>query len=352
MTAREVSVSKEFLRSELFKGIINHAVDVCRKQKVIFRKKELQQWGEILSRWYFGYTTSHALPEEPLFPVDLASSPVTSIIDGAVVAKATPVFYPIAYDLTQVAVIKGKKLTIDDAEEIVRMIDFESLFISGAERLRNFSSKNTIEGFATMMYSNQVQKKLLSFYNQEDDCMTYYVEALMIRYDALSSYNNQLALPRTFMKYIEKVLNVNHELFASPFNAYFRTFCSIFPDIELVFGSVGNFFEFNLVDGASYVANPPFDETVITAMATRLIDQLSRVSTTVIVSLPAWDDLEGHDLLVASQYAKQELINIGIAYMNEITGETVKAIKSNVIILSSDPEYQILHEKKIISTLV
>ena len=47
------------------------------------------------------------------------------------------------------------------------------------------------------------------------------------------------------------------EMFASPLNSRYRTFCSAYSDTDTVFGSRGSFFNFYPTRG-SYEANPPF----------------------------------------------------------------------------------------------
>ena len=58
------------------------------------------------------------------------------------------------------------------------------------------------------------------------------------------------------------------ELFASPLNARYGTFCSAGADVDGAFGSAGSFFTLSFVRGA-YLAHPPFIPALVEAMAAR-----------------------------------------------------------------------------------
>ena len=50
---------------------------------------------------------------------------------------------------------------------------------------------------------------------------------------------NQGALTPSLMECLHRVFGVTFECFASPFNCYFRQYCSAFPDTDGFFGSRG-----------------------------------------------------------------------------------------------------------------
>jgi len=72
--------------------------------------------------------------------------------------------------------------------------------------------------------------------------------------------------PITFCK---TNLGVDFECFASPLNCYFPNFASAFADTDRFFGSMGSFFDLDLVEGSAE-ANPPFNEEAMTAMVDRI----------------------------------------------------------------------------------
>ena len=64
-------------------------------------------------------------------------------------------------------------------------------------------------------------------------------------------------------------LQVEHELFASPFNCYNGNYCSAFSEVDCAFNSSGPFSLYTPRHG-SFEANPPFTEEVMHAMGQRL----------------------------------------------------------------------------------
>jgi hypothetical protein len=126
--------------------------------------------------------------------------------------------------------------------------------------------------------------------------------SLVIRYEALESGNQQLAVnPKLYSRLSH--YGFAHELFASGLNSFCSSYCSLFPDIEQYFGSKGNFDDFKILSG-KYFANPPFDEAVTKNMAVKLIDALksSNEYIAVFITLPAWDKFEALSLLENSGF--------------------------------------------------
>ncbi|EOD09011.1 hypothetical protein EMIHUDRAFT_422415 [Emiliania huxleyi CCMP1516] len=88
------------------------------------------------------------------------------------------------------------------------------------------------------------------------------------------------------------------ELFASPLNARFSSFCSAAPDVDRAFGSVGSFFSPSLdplLASGAFQANPPYDPPLVAAMGERMHALLAsadarRDALTFIVIIPHWQD--------------------------------------------------------------
>merc|ERR1712226_1752504 len=102
------------------------------------------------------------------------------------------------------------------------------------------------------------------------------------------------------------------ECFASPFNCYWSRFGSAFPDTDAPFGSVGRFEKQNLMQG-SYEVNPPFEETVIKAMATQCIKYVeaaerARNSLSFVIIIPRDQSSAGWQTLRHSQFLKAHWI--------------------------------------------
>ncbi|KAJ4456385.1 putative ubiquitin thioesterase OTU1 [Paratrimastix pyriformis] len=85
------------------------------------------------------------------------------------------------------------------------------------------------------------------------------------------------ALPEAAFGYLRDQFGVQTELFASPLNAFFDRYCSLFPDTDAPFGSLGSMMRYCPEEG-SFEANPPFAEEVMVGMVEQ-IESLLRKST-------------------------------------------------------------------------
>lgn len=132
---------------------------------------------------------------------------------------------------------------------------------------------------------------------------------LIIRYNTLESYNQQLAVYPDFYNLIQKKYNIQTELFASSLNFSFPKYCSLYYDLEKYFGSQGTFDEYKFVEGKEdfYVANPPFDETIMTNMSIKLITNLRKAqkSLNFFITIPVWDEDNKYGKYMALDLLKQ-----------------------------------------------
>jgi Phosphorylated CTD interacting factor 1 WW domain len=81
------------------------------------------------------------------------------------------------------------------------------------------------------------------------------------------------------------------------------TFCSLFPDTDAQFGSLGSFFGFNPLEG-SFEANPPFVMPLMIKMVKHMEQLLSAATgpMSFAVVVPAWEDDAHWPLLVGSAF--------------------------------------------------
>jgi hypothetical protein len=117
-----------------------------------------------------------------------------------------------------------------------------------------------------------------------------YIWCLCKRYIMLSSYNNQLAVNSGTMKQISSKFNIHFELFGSVFNTANKSYCSLFYDIEKIFGSYGSFFDIQIISG-NFSANPPFDNKIIHDMAYLMEHFLKQSDKHIffLIWIPIWD---------------------------------------------------------------
>lgn len=121
----------------------------------------------------------------------------------------------------------------------------------------------------------------------------------------------QMSLPVSVFECLQKHFEVSFECFASPFNSYFRQYCSAFADTDTYFGSRGPFLEFRPISG-SFEANPPYCEELMEAMVNHferlLADSIEPLS--FIVFLPEWRDPPPNALikLEGSHFKKRQVV--------------------------------------------
>lgn len=123
------------------------------------------------------------------------------------------------------------------------------------------------------------------------------VATALLRYEAALAGGQHLGLPRD--AYAELyALGVKNEGFASPFNSRMivlgepdTKFCSLFPDTDAPFGSLGPFQRVDLAAHPGWwTVNPPYIETLMDAAVAHLMAALDGGGFTAFCLLPAWDD--------------------------------------------------------------
>ncbi|BFF97351.1 mRNA (2'-O-methyladenosine-N(6)-)-methyltransferase [Drosophila madeirensis] len=122
----------------------------------------------------------------------------------------------------------------------------------------------------------------------------------------------QAALPVPVFECLHRHFGVSFECFASPFNSYFRQYCSAFADTDAYFGSRGPFLEFKPVSG-SFQVNPPHCEELIEASLVHidklLTDTMEPLS--FIVFVPEWKSISRLD---ESMYKRRSMVVLGMAH--------------------------------------
>jgi hypothetical protein len=119
-----------------------------------------------------------------------------------------------------------------------------------------------------------------------------------IRYSCLLPRGQQWHVPSKVYQKLMKEYSISLEGFASPFNFNVPKFCSIFPEKDKVFGSIGNFFNTKLTNQRA-VINPPFIENILNEVADKCIAECtsgdpSESDTFLIIITPAWKDASYH----------------------------------------------------------
>ena len=120
--------------------------------------------------------------------------------------------------------------------------------------------------------------------------------AMLQRYRSLAGFRpgqegsgHHSATPPQVLDTFRRVLGVQYECFASPFNSHFAHFCTAFGDTDGYFGSLGSFFNFFPVEG-SFEVGPPFVEELMHQMHAHLVSLLCKSSRPLsfVMIVPDW----------------------------------------------------------------
>lgn len=122
-------------------------------------------------------------------------------------------------------------------------------------------------------------------YQGDPALMDDYICLVIARYTACGTNKNHCSAPPKVIEFVR----AQCELFGSPINTCLTQYCSAFPDIEHVFGSLGSFFEFEFRTGI-YFMNPPYDEELMESAMNKIMRAMeTEVEITVIAVIPVWD---------------------------------------------------------------
>ena len=142
-----------------------------------------------------------------------------------------------------------------------------------------------------------------------------YIWSIIFRYQLLSSNNHQLGILPSIINNMQHDYNLSFECFASSINCTLKNYCSIYYDLEKLFGSHGNFFNKNFIEGV-YTFNPPYQKNIIDKGYLKIqyhLDQANKNNKelTFILTIPVWDK-EGQKMINYSNkidYGEFEVIN-------------------------------------------
>jgi hypothetical protein len=138
---------------------------------------------------------------------------------------------------------------------------------------------------------------------------------MLMRYSAIISGSQHWSIPGKIYKYIigkyETADRTFIEGFTSPVNSQIirlnnnkrkYKFCSLFPDTDEVYGSLGSFFDYNFSD-VNVIVNPPFIEPLMNMLAKKINAILLKNSNVRwFIIVPSWRDAEYHLAFVNSKF--------------------------------------------------
>ena len=190
--------------------------------------------------------------------------------------------------IVQLKEFVNSEFYIKNKDSIKVIIEFKDNFyyfiFENNEKIYNKKNLKLHKDVLDKMYKNSDK-------NLSSEMFINLVLSIIIRYDILESYNQQLAVNPEFYNYLKDEYNVNFELFGSSINCFYQNYCSLFYDLEKYFGSKGNFNFVSLQKGF-YVSNPPFDEKLMENMSRKLVGFLENNNDdlTILITIPVWDN--------------------------------------------------------------
>jgi hypothetical protein len=195
-------------------------------------------------------------------------------------------------------------------------------------------------------------EKLKNTYNGLDNMFHETVFVIMLRYSLFGHKKETISLSVNFVYDNPLILNkvkLDVELFGSPINRNLDKFCSLYPDVEQHFGSIGSFFHLDnkhWYENKYFVANPPYDEHIMEQMAIKIINILDNFKECCfIVTIPDWrpnekidfgkyKSYETYDLLCKSNYLKiHKIYSSAFEYTNYFRSLKMKIGNTGTIIL-------------------
>lgn len=185
------------------------------------------------------------------------------------------------------------------------------------------------------------RKALLEVAKREEN-VDLLILVMLLRYESLLPQGQQWSSPGEFNDKLFK-LGVDLEAFSSPKNsgllmAWWRAggkppkFCSLFPDTDSYFGSIGNFYsdevQSKIAKGAfgGVVVNPPFVENIMKSALEKIQEAIDS-NTVFVVVLPSWKDSDAYRIAKENSLVKVELIPKSYYFVSH--GDPPKKIVAN-----------------------
>jgi len=188
---------------------------------------------------------------------------------------------------------------------------------------------------------SKLYDKLKKSFTGDEIKFLEYTFVMLLRYQLFGNKKETINLSADFV-YSNKELTFDVELFGSPINRNLQKYCSLFPDIEKYFGSIGSIFCADKkiwIENKYFVANPPFDECLMFNMAKLIINVLDEYQECCfIIIIPDWRAEEGfgeyttYTKLRSSKYFISEKIG-QYGYYNYFKSKFMQIGRTNTIIL-------------------
>ncbi len=262
----------------------------------INKKYEAQK---IWSRWLITYQSLFRQPDIilPTLKIETDLQVIIELLSKGITLKRATNHYKALVDISKSI---GKKTPEKSFDDIKKSYNDDSVILNGT---------NTSFQISLKCYKGLTKKY------QKGDGIEHmkdrFIFNLCRRYSLLDSNSLQWALPKRVFMFLNKNFNCNAELFASPFNVYFKHYYSLFEE-DKYFGSKGNFFfqDENNIDEGCYQINPPFIEVLFNKISIKILKLLEiaeeeNKNLSFIYIMPSWADFNGYDVIVDNKFCKR-----------------------------------------------
>ena len=337
----------EIYKGKLYCNLLKNFIKVCNlnfNEKIFTLKKSFSRTlTNLLSSWFFSLYSKYDFTSDSFFPSNFHDTNLLEIIlldycsvDKSITDKEQKIkniitnlkdSYKIILEQLNVYLnsefyqqnknkfkIYKSKIT----EKRNTPIDFYKFRIAFKCDIfiNNIRLKNILNNIIIPVYEyNKMKNKFTGFPDELD----YYIFIILFRYQLLGSNNHQLAVLPNILDKMKLDFNLSIECFASSINSESNIFCSLYYDTEKYFGSIGSFFNVQLVRGF-YSFNPPYQVDIIETGILKIFDFFENTNEDLgfIITIPIWDNngkkyMEDNDLKNNNdviEYADFEIMNL------------------------------------------
>ena len=314
-----VNINLELLRCDYFNNILDEFITLIQEyySKEIFSKKKpfKRTVSNILSNFIFSQYRKKNNKNDIFIPditdVKLLSNifkdylNINNILTDSL-DKMLQDFFKKYKTIYNNFLIEKKKINKSNIEIKMKMV-----MIKNSKFIKLFPNKIYDKKYQVIIYKERYDYlKSLYIKNGGIDNFKDLIYSILIRYFTLGSNNNQLAVSPNTMNIFQNEYNMNFESFASAINFNSEHFCSLYPDLESIFGSFGNFFETDFIKGC-FNFNPPFQEDIINLGIEKIMYHLenSKEKLTFIITIPVWDTIGKKQFGIEDQYSDLPIIS-------------------------------------------
>jgi len=157
------------------------------------------------------------------------------------------------------------------------------------------------------------------------------VARMVMRYASLGLGSQQWTVPFRNYQHLYKKYGVRVEGFSSPINSQLLAvnyrdtkICTLFPDTDHWFNSIGPFFEAP-IENTGLVVNPPFIEDILARAAERCVELGKKKSVLSFYIMPAWKDSEAFDIVEKESDYYVDLKKNTYQYSDSVSNKYIKA---------------------------